>query len=562
MGSLLTGHAPTWGSAARKYLSAHSGPSALPLAMKQKGYRTGFFSASLDLDWDWTRWLLEDSLSFDTVSNCNATLASSRKLNSWACEEETAWESLLRFTREADAAGTPSFSVIFTTAPHFPYSVSQAFRQTELYRRTDFGRPVENPRHLDYMRALSYTDRNFGHTLDSMKENDLADRTLFAVIGDHGEAFGGRHLTNRLHRNNLYEENIRVSLLLAQPCFSAPHRARQVRDHRPASNIDVALTLIGATRGAASSEVGPAAAASGGAAAAGAAGSAAADSAGFQPGRDMLRTRQGGESKGSMVWFIKRSEPALAGVMDGDWKYITPVAPAADGDRGDGPRNYLFHLASDPLEARNLLAPSDGSRLEVAADLSAVYARARKYAKLVEMWFGMADCVYQEQFSSLTMHPFCRTVHIYRGLEGQLRGVRSVSISPSSPKHAPVLLLELAEDSVLDRSGLIIVAAMAAAGSVGSRTDFDPSAEGGHPSAPGRNQDFCPVGPPIAVNVHESHAQSWSHAAYLPFYVPAANTTVLVELPGRLASQQKLGVRVFDIRGGDFVVIGEEAVDV
>lgn len=40
----------------------------------------------------------------------------------------------------------------------------------------------------------------------------------------------------------------------------------------------------------------------------------------------------------------------------------------------------------------------------------------------------MADCVHQEQFSSLTMHPFCGTVHLYRDREGQLGRVHSVEL--------------------------------------------------------------------------------------------------------------------------------------
>lgn len=126
--------------------------------------------------------------------------------------------------------------------------MSKRFKESGLSARTDFNRSVVNARHLDYLRALSFTDNNFGRVLDAMHgmNDGLVDRTLFAVVDDHGETFGGRHKSNLLHRNNLYEESICVFLLLAQPCFQTPGNATAVIDHRPASNINIAQTLLDA----------------------------------------------------------------------------------------------------------------------------------------------------------------------------------------------------------------------------------------------------------------------------------------------------------------------------
>lgn len=304
VGTILTSHAPTWVSAACKYLSQHVGPSALPVMLRRKGFRTGLFSASLDLDWDWTRWVVEDSLGFDTVSNCNRSMAESRKLNSWACEEELAWEAMLQFMSRSNQDEVPFLAVIFTTAQHNPYSVSKGFRESN--RNNDYRREAVNVKHQDYLRALQYTDDNLGRTMDSMDTiNGLADRSLFAVVGDHGESFGQRHIGNMLHRNHLYEENVRVFFLLAQPCFHKPSKKLMVEDHRPASNIDVGLTILGASN-ASDSEP-----------------SSFVDDLSLQPGRNLLQRVS--NDTGNVVFFLKRSNRGMLGLIDGRWKFMMPM---------------------------------------------------------------------------------------------------------------------------------------------------------------------------------------------------------------------------------------------
>ena len=67
-----------------------------------------------------------------------------------------------------------------------------------------------------YLNALHFGDAALGKFLDGLRARGLDTNTLFVIYGDHGEAFG-QHEGNYGHTLFLYEENIRVPLLIAMP---------------------------------------------------------------------------------------------------------------------------------------------------------------------------------------------------------------------------------------------------------------------------------------------------------------------------------------------------------
>ncbi len=66
-----------------------------------------------------------------------------------------------------------------------------------------------------YDGEIAFTDRHVGMVLDKLKELDLYDRTLIVVTGDHGDEFFEHG--NKGHRTTLYEEVIRVPLVIRRP---------------------------------------------------------------------------------------------------------------------------------------------------------------------------------------------------------------------------------------------------------------------------------------------------------------------------------------------------------
>ena len=67
-----------------------------------------------------------------------------------------------------------------------------------------------------YKNALHYGDASLGAFLDGLRQRGLDRRTMFVVVGDHGEAFG-QHDGNFGHSLFIFEENIRVPLFFALP---------------------------------------------------------------------------------------------------------------------------------------------------------------------------------------------------------------------------------------------------------------------------------------------------------------------------------------------------------
>ena len=87
-----------------------------------------------------------------------------------------------------------------------------------------------------YDGEIAFTDRYVGDVLDALDELDLAGDTVVALAADHGEEFRDHGL--RGHRNSLYEEVLRVPLLLRVP------GARPRRIAEPVGTIDLAPTLL------------------------------------------------------------------------------------------------------------------------------------------------------------------------------------------------------------------------------------------------------------------------------------------------------------------------------
>jgi arylsulfatase A-like enzyme len=88
--------------------------------------------------------------------------------------------------------------------------------------------PEMRPRDLQHILALydgeiRYTDDTLGSLLEALREAGLLDNAAVVVTADHGEEFFEHG--KKGHRNDLYEELVRVPLVLNIPGFR-PRRAR------------------------------------------------------------------------------------------------------------------------------------------------------------------------------------------------------------------------------------------------------------------------------------------------------------------------------------------------
>lgn len=87
-----------------------------------------------------------------------------------------------------------------------------------------------------YLRSLGVVDGHLGEVRQAVARLGLTGRTLLVVASDHGEAFGEHD--SKFHGNTLYDELLRVPLIVAGPRVSP----RQV--DVPVSLIDLGPTIL------------------------------------------------------------------------------------------------------------------------------------------------------------------------------------------------------------------------------------------------------------------------------------------------------------------------------
>jgi arylsulfatase A-like enzyme len=216
-------------------------------------------------------------------------------------------------------AGQRFFLTYLPIAGHHPYETPEPGPDSD---SEDFGR---------YRNALRYGDASLGTLINGLRQRGLFENTMWIIVGDHGEAFG-QHSGNYGHTFQIYEENMRVPFVISLPgAIKEPQRSTQV-----VSLIDLAPTLL--------------------------------DLMGIPPEqRHQGRSALDGESR--MALFFADYSQALAGLRDGNWKFIH--------DLGSG-HSRLFDLTRDPAEQRNL-ADIHPSRSRTYADILKSWTAAQKH---------------------------------------------------------------------------------------------------------------------------------------------------------------------------------------
>jgi arylsulfatase A-like enzyme len=120
------------------------------------------------------------------------------------------------------------------------------FSRRQLLSNPAFFDPSKNPtrvindRDLEYIRnqykgEIAWTDHWVGKLLDLLNEFGRLDDTLIVVVSDHGEEFFEHGNPN--HRKSLFDESIRVPLLIVPPRASAAGSVRSVSSQVTLSDL-------------------------------------------------------------------------------------------------------------------------------------------------------------------------------------------------------------------------------------------------------------------------------------------------------------------------------------
>jgi hypothetical protein len=299
-------------------------PSGLAELGRGRGARTGYFHSG-DLDWSQSRYYIE-AAGFEEVAGYEALGCA--PLTSWGTEDRCLFDNLIAWIEREP--GRPFQAMCWTDQTHDPYALSPGEPAIDFLRGA-------RPPHADelgrYLNVVRTADAQLGRLFRALRERGLADDTLVVVTGDHGEAFGAPH-RDVGHGGGLYEEEVRVPLVLWNPrLFSPGRRIATIGGH-----VDLAPTI------AALLGLPPA--------------------AGWQ-GASLLDP-----DRPPRTYFLLGWDRLLLGVREERWKYFFS---ASDG------YERLFDLAADADEQDDLSAREPGRCEEMRARIGAYLAAEGKY---------------------------------------------------------------------------------------------------------------------------------------------------------------------------------------
>jgi hypothetical protein len=192
----------------------------LPRLLGQAGYRTSLFHAGRFVYLGMNELLTRQG--FDTLEDAGAI--GGHVKSSFGVDEPSVVRRMLSWI-DGLPAGQKFMLIYAPVAGHHPYASPEA---------GPFGASDELGM---YKNALHYGDRSLGVLLDGLRSRGLDGRTIVIAFGDHGEAFG-QHDGNYGHSIFIYEENVRVPLVIGLPGGEA------LKVRRLASVIDITPTIL------------------------------------------------------------------------------------------------------------------------------------------------------------------------------------------------------------------------------------------------------------------------------------------------------------------------------
>ncbi|MBM4308402.1 MAG: LTA synthase family protein, partial [Deltaproteobacteria bacterium] len=138
------------------------------------------------------------------------------------------------FNRRIQQAREPFLGIYLSFTAHLPY-----FDYGKDYRVVEpDGRTISR-----YYNNLNLLDNMVKRVYENLKKEGLLERTIFVIVGDHGQAFGQHHADNYMHHRYSYNENLETPAIIHQPALFKP-RTFEV----PTSHVDLLPTLLDSMR--------------------------------------------------------------------------------------------------------------------------------------------------------------------------------------------------------------------------------------------------------------------------------------------------------------------------
>jgi lipoteichoic acid synthase len=288
---ILCGQYPAVHTSGADYAAERLPCASLAATLGAAGYRTGLLHSGRFV-YLGMRAVVEGR-GFDELADA-ASIGGPHAV-SFGTDDRSTARRVLEFV---DAAGgRPFFALYMPVAGHHPYHAPGGGT-----------RPFPARSEAEHHRNdLHVGDEALGELIAGISARGLMDRTLWIVMGDHGEAFF-EHPGNFAHSLFVYEENVHIPVLIAVPGALR----QQLRVPQVGGTIDLGPTLL-ELLGLPVPEA--------------------------WAGRSLLRGEPGAAR------FFTDPSSVLLGLRQGDWKCIVEDGAAR-----------LFDLAADPGETVDVAA--------------------------------------------------------------------------------------------------------------------------------------------------------------------------------------------------------------
>ncbi|HET7293123.1 MAG TPA: sulfatase-like hydrolase/transferase [Vicinamibacteria bacterium] len=297
--------------------------TTLAQLLKPHGYRTAFIHTGYLQYTNQDRFLA--NRGFDRLLDIEDL--GGQVVSSWGGDDRQLVDAVLKWIDEDPAR--PFHVMAWTNESHHPYEPAPHYRPVGFFE--DGKLPPDDYDLGRYLNTVRSVDHELGRLFQGLRERGRDRDTLVVVTGDHGEAFGDPHATWG-HGARIYEENVRVPLLLWSPAlFPSGRRVATIGSH-----VDVMPTIAHLL------DLPPAP---------------------TWEGRSLFE-----KDRPPRAYFYAANDDYLLGVREGNWKYIYNVT------RG---RDELFDLARDPDEQTNLASQNP----ELCRRLRRHLAAWRSYVK-------------------------------------------------------------------------------------------------------------------------------------------------------------------------------------
>jgi arylsulfatase A-like enzyme len=227
--------------------------------LQRRGFATAAFASSFVLDprFGWAQGFDDYDAHFPRAGETLRQRAGQWKQYAFDGFDRRADATNTRALRWLETAPEPFFLFVHYFDPHAPYLASRVrlgavpdeFAQRDASERiAGLRKTLPNLSQAQLAHALrSYqaevleVDAALGRLLAALDARGLRDRTLVIVTADHGEGLGQHGTLD--HAPNIYEEQIRVPLLMRWPERIQP----AARIEEPIGLVDVAPTIAAAT---------------------------------------------------------------------------------------------------------------------------------------------------------------------------------------------------------------------------------------------------------------------------------------------------------------------------